>query len=156
MFAWKDREAEFGGLNRQQISSEGAYSAEGFGAHASGEIYAGLGVSSYKVALYRSPLLTSVVSSMTVPCRSVENNHRPSLSTRSNFSRERSTRVGEVIGRNIRPVLRRRNEPSCPVFGSEWIDHQNKTDHRCINRIPRQVDVKFLSRRSRSKCPTQE
>src|ERR1700686_1788860 len=128
MFARKHRVAESGGLKRQQVSSEGAYSAEGFGAHATGEIYAGLGLSSYKVPLYRSPLLTSVVSSMTVPCRSVENNHRPSPSTRSNFSGERSSRVGEVIGRNIRPVLRRRDEPSCPVFGSEWIDHQNKTN----------------------------
>ena len=145
-----------GGLKRQQVSGEGSYSAESFGAHANGEIYAGLRVSSYKVALYRPPLLTGVVSRMTVPYRSVEDNQRTRLSTSSNLSWERSSRVDEPVGRNIRPVLRSWDEPSCPVFRSEWIDHQNETNHRRISRIPCQVDMKFLSRRSRSKCPTQE
>src|SRR5580700_1771767 len=150
MIARKDSDAECGGLKRQQVSSEGSYSAESFGAHASGEIYAGLRVSSYKVALYRPSLLTSVVSRMTVPYGSVEDNQRTSLSTSSNISWERSSR------RNIRPILRRWDEPSYPVFRSEWIDHQNETNHRRISRIPCQVGVKFLSRRTRSKCPTQE
>jgi hypothetical protein len=50
------------------------------------EIYAGLRISSYRVALYGPPLLTSVVSLMTVPYRSVEDNQRTRLSTSSNFS----------------------------------------------------------------------
>jgi hypothetical protein len=83
-----------GGLKRQQVSSEGSYSTESLGVRASREIYAGLRVSSYKVALYRPPLLTNVVSRMTVPYCSVKDNQRTRLSTCNNFSWERSSRVG--------------------------------------------------------------
>src|SRR5258707_5808160 len=121
-----------GGLKRQQVSSERSYPTESFGDHAGREIYAGLRLSSHKVALYRPPLLMSVVSRMTVPYRSVEDNQRTRLSTCSNFSLERSSRVREPVGRNICPVLRRWDEPSSPVFRSEWIDHQNETNHRRI------------------------